>query len=326
MNVLCISNKEIEMLAISVSEVMEAVEKGFMLKAQKQLDLPAKMRLRPRSDCFIQAMPCWVGGDVDMAGIKWVSGYPGNLDRVLPAITGVMMLNDPETGFVQAIMDAAWITAWRTGAASGVCAKRLAYPGSATLAVVGLGTQGRTNTVSLLAALPNLKTVQAFDVSDDQAKRYADFIKPLLGDRKLALSGSIQEAVRDADIVVSCALASASPKRGIRSRWLKNEMLAIALDNDASFDADVMTGGVFFCDDRNQYVETQSQGVYFQEGYPTPVQIMADMGEIFSGDVSLPKTGRRGVVLMGIAIHDVMTARLILEKARKNHVGTTIDL
>lgn len=326
MKVLCISNKEIEMLAISIPAVMEEVEKGFILKALKQIELPAKTRIRPRPDCFVHAMPCWVGGDVDMAGIKWVSGYPGNKNRGLPAIAGVMMLNDPETGFVQAIMDANWITAWRTGAASGVCAKRLAYPDSATLAVVGLGVQGRTNTASLLTALPNLQTVQAFDVSDAQVKSYTDFIKPFLGDRKLVVIASIQEVVRDADIVVTCAPTSTSPKRSIRSRWLKKEMLAIALDNDASFDADVMTGGAFFCDDRNQYVETQAQGVYFQDGYPTPEHIAVDMGAVFSGAVNLPRTGRRGVVLMGIASHDVMTARLILGKARENNVGTTIDL
>ncbi|GAB6280339.1 MAG: hypothetical protein STSR0007_04030 [Thermovirga sp.] len=109
-----------------------------------------------RKDCFIHAMPCYVGGDVDAAGIKWVAGYPSNQAKGLPYITGVMCLNESGTGFVKAIMDANWITAWRTGAATGICAKHMADPESETIAIIGLGVQGRTNTMALAEALPKL--------------------------------------------------------------------------------------------------------------------------------------------------------------------------
>jgi len=163
MKVLCISQEQVESLGIQVSEVMDAVERGFVLKGNKQMEMPAKIGIHPRQDCFIHAMPCWVGGEVDAAGIKWVSGYPINQAAGLPYITGIMVLNDPQTGFVKAIMDANWITAWRTGAASGVCAKHLADPDSETIAVIGLGVQGRTNTVALLEALPKVKKIKAYD-------------------------------------------------------------------------------------------------------------------------------------------------------------------
>lgn len=327
MKVLCISEAEIEALGIPVSEVMAVVEEGFSLKGQKKMEMPAKIGIHPRHDCFIHAMPCWVGGDVDMAGIKWVAGYPINQAKGLPYITGIMALNEAETGFVKAIMDANWITAWRTGAASGVCAKHMADPDSGTIAVVGLGVQGRTNTMALLSALPKVKTVKVYDSFESQVKKYTDFVAPLLKGVKIVPCATVQETVKDADVVVTCTPIVADPKRFVRSEWLKEEMLAISVDYDSAFDADIMTKATaFVCDDLNQYLWTQEQGIYFQEGYPTAEQITGDMGQVCAGLVKPSSKGRRGAVLMGIASHDVMTARLILEKARAKNVGTTINL
>ena len=327
MKVLCISQEQVESLGIPVSEVMEAVEQGFVLKGRKQMEMPAKIGIHPRPDCFIHAMPCWVGGDVDAAGIKWVAGYPINQAAGLPYITGIMVVNDPQTGFVKAIMDANWITAWRTGAASGVCAKYLADPDSETIAVIGLGVQGRTNTVALLEALPMVKKIQIYDNHPGQFEKYRAFVAPFLKGQQIIPFGSAEEAVKEADVVVTCTPIVANPKRFVRSEWLKDEMLAISVDYDSAFDADVMTGTTaFVCDDLHQYLWTQEHGVYFQEGYPREGQITGDMGQVCAGLVKPAREGRRGAVLMGIASHDVMTARLILEKAREKNVGTTVEL
>jgi ornithine cyclodeaminase/alanine dehydrogenase len=327
MSVLCISQKEIESLGIHVSEVMDVVEQGFTLKGQKKMEMPAKIGIHPRHDCFIHAMPCWVGGDVDVAGIKWVSGYPINQARGLPYITGIMALNEAETGFVNAIMDANWITAWRTGAASGVCAKHMADPDSETIAVVGLGVQGRTNTAALLEALPKVKTVKVYDSFPSQVQKYMEAVAPFLKGAQVVPCATVEDCVKSADVVVTCTPIVAKPKRFVRSEWLKEEMLAISVDYDSAFDADVMTGATaFVCDDLNQYLWTQEQGIYFQEGYPAREQITGDMGQVCAGLVKPSMKGRRGAVLMGIASHDVMTARLILGKAKAGNVGTTVEI
>ena len=327
MKVLCISQEQVESLGIPVSQVMRVVEEGWVLKGQKKIEMPAKIGIHPRQDCFIHAMPCWLGGDVDAAGIKWVAGYPINQAAGLPYITGIMVLNESQTGFVKAIMDANWITAWRTGAASGVCAKHMADPDSETIAVVGLGVQGRTNTVALLEALPKVKTIKVYDNFPGQVEKYTDFITPFLKGARVVPCGTVQETVKDADVVVTCTPIVANPQRFVRTEWLKEEMLAIAVDYDSAFDADVMTGATaFVCDDLHQYLWTQEHGVYFQEGYPKEEQITGDMGQVCAGLVKPPMKGRRGAVLMGIASHDVMTARLILAKATEKNVGITVDL
>jgi len=322
-----ISMKEIESLGISIVEIMDVVEKGFKLKGEGKVELPAKIGIHPRHDCFIHAMPCYVGGEVDAAGIKWVSGYPINQEKGLPYITGIMCLNDPETGFAKAIMDATWITAWRTGAASGVCARYMASPESEVLAVVGLGVQGRTNTVAIANALSNLKMVKAYDLYESQGIKYKETISKDLPGLEVVLCGSVEETVRDADIVVTCTPIVANPERFVKSQWLKKDCLAIAVDYDSAFDAEVMAkADAFVCDDKNQYLWTQEQGVYFQRGYPKEDGILGDMGDLCAGKVKAPREGRRGAVLMGIASHDVLTANLILQKAQEKGIGKVVEI
>jgi len=327
MEILVLSEKEIVSLGIPVSEVMEVVERGFTLKGEEKMEMPAKIGIHPRKDCFIHAMPCYAGGDVDAAGLKWVAGYPINQAKGLPYITGVMCLNESETGFAKAIMDANWITAWRTGAATGVCAKHMADPDSETIAVVGLGVQGRTNTMALVEALPKLKTVKAYDVFESQIGKYRDIVQPDLAKAEVVPCKTVEEAVRDADVVVTCTPIVAEPERFVRSEWLKKDMLAVAVDYDSAFDADVMTGATaFVCDDMHQYLWTQEHGVYFQKGYPVEEEILGDMGHLCAGKKKARLEGRRAAVLMGIASHDVMTANLIYEKAKARGMGKMVEI
>ena len=98
-------------------------------------------------------MPAYIPA-LHSAGIKWVSGYPENFKRGLPYITGLLILNDVETGIPYAVMDCAWITAYRTGAASALAAKYLARPESKTAGILACGVQGRTNLLSAERAVP----------------------------------------------------------------------------------------------------------------------------------------------------------------------------
>lgn len=327
MEIMVLSLKDIEAMNIPVSEVMKVVERGFALKGEEKMEMPAKIGIHPRKDCFIHAMPCYVGGDVDAAGIKWVAGYPINQAKGLPYITGIMCLNESGNGFAKAIMDANWITAWRTGAATGICAKHMAGPDSETIAVIGLGIQGRTNTMALAEALPKLKTVKAYDSFEAQVAKYTDLVKPGLKGIEIVPCKSVEETVEGADVVVTCTPIVADPERFVKSKWLKKDVLAVAVDYDSAFDADVMSDATaFVCDDMNQYLWTQEHGVYFQKGYPTESQILGDMGHLCAGLKKVECKGRRAAVLMGIASHDVMTANLIFGKAKAKGLGRMVEI
>ena len=133
-----LSRSDVEEVAPAMKDIIDALEGAFAEKAEGRTEAPPKPGIHPRKEAFIHAMPAYVP-KAQAAGIKWVGGFPSNLDVGLPYITGILVLNDPETGFPIAVMDCTWITAKRTGAASALGAKYLARPDSSVMGVCGCG-------------------------------------------------------------------------------------------------------------------------------------------------------------------------------------------
>jgi len=133
--VLYLSRKDIETINLPMREIVDALEAMFKEKGAGRTEMPPKPGIHTRPDAFIHAMPAYIPS-LQSAGMKWVSGYPDNQRRSLPYITGLLLLNDPETGIPIAIMDCTWITAKRTGAATAMAAKYLARPDSTTVGIV----------------------------------------------------------------------------------------------------------------------------------------------------------------------------------------------
>ncbi len=295
------------------------------MKGQGLVQLPSSQGVFPRENCFIDAMPAYFAGSADTAGIKWVSGYPTNLEKGIPNIMGLIIINDAETGAPLAVMDAKWITAYRSGAAAAVTAKYMAPEKSSTLAVIGLGVQGRTHLLALKEALKNIKVVRGYDISEHNAKRFLIEMQEKVHGVDFELCPDPESAVSLADIVVTCTPLMRKPKRFISEKWFKRDVLAISSNNDSAFEAEVMTGAkLFVTDDRGQYLQTQKAGTYFRD---YPEEVPADMGEICAGIAEVPQgPGRKAAVLMGIGSHDVATARVIYEKAQRIGLGTRLTL
>ena len=159
--VLYLNRKDVEQVDLGMPAIIEALESMFLEKGQGRVEMPPKPGIHTRPDAFIHAMPAWIPS-LEAAGVKWISGYPGNQARGLPYITGLLVLNDPETGVPTAIMDATWITAQRTGAATAVAARHLARPESESAGIIACGVQGRSNLEALsclfdLRARPRLR-------------------------------------------------------------------------------------------------------------------------------------------------------------------------
>ena len=118
--------------------------------ARGRAENPPKIGVHPRSDAFLHAMPAYLA-DGDVTALKWVGAYPGNPARGLPYISGLLVLNDSDSGLPIAVMEAAELTAARTAAASGVSIRHLAHPGWQRVAILGYGEQGRAHAAMVRA-------------------------------------------------------------------------------------------------------------------------------------------------------------------------------
>ncbi len=217
---LYLNQADVRATGVDMPMVMSAVHDAFVLHHQGKAILPHKtvLDLDERERGRGNAMPAYVGGDYDVFGIKWIAGFPKNPVRFgLPRATGLFILNDSWKGIPLAIMDCTFLSAMRTGAVTGVGARCLARPDSEVVAMIGAGVQARTQLEALKVALPGLKEVRAYDIRREAAESYASEVGAKLGLVARA-TDSAEEAVRDADVVVTVTVAD---EPIVKDAWMK---------------------------------------------------------------------------------------------------------
>jgi ornithine cyclodeaminase/alanine dehydrogenase-like protein (mu-crystallin family) len=320
--ILYLSQADVEAVGLSMAEIIKALEDAFREKGEGRVEMPPKPGIHPgQGDNFIHAMPAYIPA-LKSAGVKWVSGFPENYKRGLPYITGLLILNDVETGLPISVMDCAWITAMRTGAATAVAARHLARPESTAVGVLGCGVQGRTNVEALKALFP-LEQVMAYDVNAEAARTYAKEMKERFG-LKVTVVNKPQEAVTGCDIVVTAGPILKKPHRTIQAGWLDEGAFASLVDFDSYWHPDAMKETTKFCTDDVAQLNHYQEVGYFQE---IPA-VYADLGELVAGKKpgrATPKE-RTMTANLGLAMDDMATAPLILKRAMEKGIGTWLPL
>ena len=319
---LYLSQDEVTNVELTMREIIEALEVAFTEKGEGRTEMPPKPGIHPGGgDNFIHAMPAYIPA-LKAAGVKWVSGFPENYNRGLPYITGLLILNDPETGLPVAVMDCVWITAMRTGAATALSARYLARPESSVAGMLGCGVQGRTNVEALNVLFP-LKKVMAYDVSSEAVDRYADEIGSRF-DLEVIPVATPREAVTGCDIVVTSGPILKKPHATIQSGWLEEGAFASLVDFDSYWHADAMRETTKFCTDDTQQLRHYQQTGYFQEIPP----LHADLGELVAGQKPGRETAseRTMTANLGLALDDMAVAPIIYRKAVEKGLGTWLPL
>lgn len=325
MELLYLSRADVEALGVGMKEVLEAVEDGFRLKGEGKTEMPPKPGIHPSGDAFIHAMPAYVQ-EVEAAGLKWVSGYPQNLAKGLPYITGLLVLNDPATGVPIAVMDCAWITAMRTGASVGVAAKHFARDHASVAAFVGCGVQARTSLLALVETMPSLREVRCYDLHRPATSNFIGEMSAQLPGLQFTMCDSPREAAHRADVVTTAIPIVKDPDPPMTDGMLEEGALAVSLDYDSAWTAQAMAAcDRFIADDVDQLLATKAHHVFFRS---IPATIHADLGEV----VARKKPGRQHdketifAMNMGIAIDDMVTAKLLYDRAMATGAGTRLPL
>ncbi len=319
---LYLSQADVASVGVSMAEVIDVVETAFREKGAGRVEMPPKPGIHPGGgDNFIHAMPAYIPA-LNSAGIKWVGGFPDNPERGLPYITGLLILNDPETGVPLAVMDCVWITAMRTGAATAVAAKHLARPESTVVGILGCGVQGRSNVEALQVCLP-LERVMAYDVDAQAARRYSDEVSARFG-LQVDIVDMPREAVSGCDIVVTAGPILKTPHRTIQAGWLDEGAFASLVDFDSYWHPGAMREVDRFCTDDLPQLRHYQQVGYFQEIPP----VHAELGELATGRKLGRETPaeRTMTANLGLAMDDMAVAPLVYKRAVEKGSGTWLPL
>jgi len=319
---LYLSNADVIAAGLTMAEILGAVEAAFREKGEGRIEMPPKPGIHPGGgDNFIHAMPAYIPA-MKAAGLKWVSGYPDNQARGLPYISGLLVLNDPETGLPLAVMDCTWITAMRTAAASALSGRYLARPNSSILGIIGCGVQGRTHLEALRVLFP-IARVYAYDV---RPEAQAAYVKEMQARHDIVITGvdEPRKAVTGCDIVVTAGPILKHPTPAIAAGWLDEGAFASPVDFDSYWQPGALAQvDKYATDDHGQYAYYRTTG-YFQQA-PTPY---ADLGDLATGKQAGRENDHERTMAMnlGLALEDMATAVEVYRRAQEMGLGVRLPL
>lgn len=216
-------------------------------------------------DRRFMAMPAYLGGRYQMAGMKWYGSNVDNKKKGLPRSILMMMLNDKDTGAPLALMSANLVSAYRTGGIPGVGAKYLTRKDAKVVSIIGPGVMGKTSLAAFVSVCPQVDTVKIKGRSQRSLDAFVKFVKEELPQIKnIEVCDTVEEAVRDSDIIsfTTTVRDDVSSFPYISGDWIKKGAL-ISMPSAARFDDDFLAGCKLVVDNSKLYEA-------WEEEYPYP--------------------------------------------------------
>lgn len=235
--------------------------------------------------------------------VKLITQVPANAQRGLPTMLATLVLMDPSTGGILAMMDATWLTALRTAAVSAVGVDALTSNEPKIVAMLGSGVLARSHALALRAVRP----VSEIRVWSRDPKHVASCSREIKGIE----SRTAEEAVRGADIV--CTVTNAA-EPVLKGAWLKPGAFVAAVGavrptwrelDDAAMRNVVVA-------DSRAAAQTESGDVIL-----SGAKVYAEIGEILAGEKPAPPPGETAIFkALGQAVADAAAARLVYDRAK----------
>ena len=316
---LIISEEDVEK-QVSMREAIEVVEKAFLEYARGSVKMPKRSTIMiEKFGGSISLMPSYLE-ESDALAIKIISIYPRNPERGYPTTAAWIVVNNPETGMMEALIDATYLTALRTGAVTGVASRCLAPRNSKIAAVIGCGVQGEMQAWAMVEVF-NLEKINAFDISQKRMERFANELEEKLG-IDIHLSADCQEAVENADII---ATATTSKTPVIKRNWLSKDVHINAIGSfypdHRELDSETIKDAKVVVDSREAVLaEAGDLLIPIREGKITKDHIYAELGEVLLGS-KIGRTNDDKLTVfksVGLAIQDSSVAKMVINKMKKN--------
>jgi 2,3-diaminopropionate biosynthesis protein SbnB len=319
-----ISEKDIKEMGVNWREVFDAIVKATQSVHNNDYSQPVKPYLRYRDPKNrIIAMPAWLGGDVDTAGIKWIASFPGNIEKGIPRAHSIIILNESASGKPYAIINTALVSAIRTAGVSGAVINRYLQADNhperkVTAGIIGMGPIGQTH-VSMLsnAFADDIDRICVYDINP------IDLVKLQAGSKvKIVGCKSWQEVFEQADVFLTCTVSG--------SRYINIPPRAAALYLNVSlrdFEAAFMQQVDLMIVDNWEEVCRENTDIAFMNAqHSLQESDVYTIGDVLLGDL-LKDSAAKSVMFnpMGMAVFDIAVARYYYELSNRCAIGTIME-
>lgn len=307
-----LTDADVVRLLPSPRECVDLAAEALTALADGRAEVPPKPAVHTLPGTFSNAMPAALP-DRNLLGCKWISIFPDNPARGLPTASGLMVVNDGETGMPVCIMPAGELTAARTAAVTGACVRALA-PAGGHAAITGAGVQTRSH-LRVLEALGQREVVVYARRPEArlELKAWAARETPALA---LHLVDGAQAAVEGAGVVIT-ALSIGVEGAGLDPSWPAPDAVLLPLDYATSVGAALARGSLLAADDVTQFEAMRALGRLGD--YPAPT---AWTGELLTGERPA------GLVVcqnLGNGLSDLVVADAVARNAERSGAGQLLE-
>jgi ornithine cyclodeaminase len=327
LDVLFLSQGDVESLAIEPREVVEAVEAALRAQGEGLVVLEPREHLvpDPAFGGHFNLLRAYVA-PLGLAGVKVVGDYVRNYELGLPSELALLTLYDPRTGAPLAIVDATELTGWRTGATTAVGARYLARPGARVLGHVGARGTAYWN-VTMLDAIVGFDEIRVTSRRAESREAFGRRLEEALG-KPVRVVATIRETVEGADVVVE-ATRLERPEPILRTEWLAAGALVVPYGTMSAVDLALTDAAdKVVVDDWGQCRSGRFGALraHVDSGRLTADTLHAELGEIVVGAKPGRERDDERIVFWhrGLATADVAVGALLYDRARATGAGTLL--
>ena len=276
---------------------------------------------------YFGLMPAYIPSPASM-GAKIVTVFGENHKKNLPSHLATILLLDPDTGMLQAIMDGRYITEARTAAVSAVSTRFLATADASTLAIIGSGVQARSH-LEAYQHVRQLKEVRIWSPNRHSRQKFVDDMSPSVN-MPIRAMDTAEQAVRGADLIV---LVTSSPTPVIDDAWVGEGAHVVCVGacrpNQQEMPPQLVKRSRLYVDSRAAAgVESGDVVMNIAAGLFDATHIRGEIGELVLGRIDGRQTPRDITVFksLGMAVEDVVAADLVFRRAAESGAGTELTL
>jgi|SRR5579862_291220 len=198
-----------ELLERKESEILQLTQKAYEAHGRGDSSLPHSSFLHFPGDpaSRIIALPAYLGGRVNSAGVKWISSFPANLNQGIDRASAILILNTITTGRPKAIMEASIISARRTGASAALAARVLQRQNTRVAGLIGCGPINFEVARFLLTACPEITTLSVYDLDPERAETFKEQCREGIPAVKVEIEATLVHVLEAASIIAFATTA-----------------------------------------------------------------------------------------------------------------------
>jgi ornithine cyclodeaminase/alanine dehydrogenase-like protein (mu-crystallin family) len=320
-SLLVLNDEEVRQL-LDMESCIDAMTEVLGALQREELSMPLRFMFRPpNATSLFGFMPAHRAGGSPIYSLKEIVVSPANSARRLDPHQGAVMLHDGETGKLVALMNASAVTEIRTAAVSGVATKLLARPGSRVVAVLGAGVQGRSHIESMRAVLGDPE-IRLWSRGAARAGTLAETTG-------VTLAATVEEACAGADVVCTCT-SSREPflSLGMLEPGAHVNAVGSSIAVARELTSELVAAASLFVDRRESTLNEAGDYLFaVEEAGIGPDHIVAELGEVIEGVHPGRRSNDELTVFksLGIAVEDLASAELVVDRARERGLGTEVE-